>query len=206
MPLVRTTSAAQDKAPPESRVLLLERLAGSDMGERRRAARALAREPDAVPALAARLECEPEPSVRDALFGGLVDIGGTLAADLVARLVRSEDASVRGGAIEALKRLGDDAVPALDVLLSDTDPDVRILAIEVTRAWPSALAVPRLQRIFESDPHVNVCGAAVDVATEIGTGELVEALTSLRARFAGVPFLIFAVDVACSRIDAERDA
>jgi HEAT repeat protein len=116
--------------------------------------------------------------------------------------VRSEEASLRGGAIEALKRMGEDAVPVLDALLDDPDPDVRILAIEVTRAWPAELAVPRLLHLIEDDPHVNVCGAAVDVATEAGTDELLPGLAALRTRFPDEPFLMFAVDTACSRIQA----
>jgi len=202
MPLVRTTAVAPPVAQRESRHLLLEQLAGSDSGQRRHAARALAHDPDAAPALAARLQAETEPNVRDALFASLVDIGGTPAARLIARLLQSVDAGLRGGAVEALKRLGDDAISVLDALLDDPDPDKRILAIEVTRAWPSRLAVARLRRVFENDRHVNVCAAAVDVATEVGTGELIEALSALSARFPSEPFLVFAIDVARSRIQA----
>jgi HEAT repeat protein len=208
MPLVKATAAASDTVVAEPRELLLERLSGNDVDERRRAARALSRDPDAASALADRLESEPEPGVRDAIFGSLVIIGGTLAAGLVAPFLRSADANLRGGAVEALKRLVGDAVPVLDALLGDPDPDVRLLVVEVARAWPSELAVPRLRRVIENDLHVNVCGAAVDVATEVGTAELIEPLAGLRARFAGEPFLIFAIDTACSRILAagERDA
>jgi HEAT repeat protein len=186
--------------PGETREQLLAALSGLDVDGRRHAARALSRDPDAAAALAARLENETEPEVRDALFGSLVEIGGTRIAELVAPLLRSSDAGLRGGAVEALKHLRDFAVPVLDALLGDSDPDVRILAVEVTRAWPGKLAVPRLRQVIEHDPHLNVCGAAVDVATEVGTGELVAALSQLPARFADEPFLLFAVGVACSRI------
>jgi HEAT repeat protein len=205
MALVRAAPEAPKTAPSESREALLEQLAGSDIDKRRRAARALSRDAGAVAALADRLEYEPESVVRNALFRSLVDIGGTMAVDLIARLLRSDDASLRGGAVEALKLLGDEAVAALDGLLSDPDPDVRILAVEVTRAWPSALAVPRLRRVLENDTHVNVCGTAVDVATEVGTGELVQTLADLRTRFPDQQFLLFAVDVACSRIRASDE-
>jgi len=153
-----------------------------------------------LPALAARLESEPEPEVREALFGSIVDIGGPCAADLVARLLRSEDAGLRGGSVEALKGMGEGAIAVLDELLGDPDPDIRLLVVEVTRAWPSPLAVPRLRRVIECDPHVNVCGAAVDVATEVGTDQLIAPLKGLRVRFADEPFLQFAVEIACSRI------
>lgn len=200
MPLKRALDAAPQAAPDEPFALLLEQLASPDVGERRRAARGLGNDPNAAFVLAAQLESEPELSVREALFGSLADIGGAPVAELVAPLLRSADAALRGGAIETLKQLGEAAASTLDDLLGDPDPDVRLLAIEVTRAWPSALATPRLQRIFESDPHVNVCGAAVDVATEVGDSALIAALEGLRARFADEPYLAFAIDIACSRV------
>lgn len=209
MAFVRAAATqAQPPAPRESTAALLGLLAGGDAGERRRAARILGDDAGNVLGLAARLELEADAGVRDALFGSLVRIGGIQTAGLIAALLRSADASLRGGAIEALKRMRDDAVPALDALLGDRDPDTRLLAVEVTRAWPSELAVPRLRLVFENDPHVNVCGAAVDVATEVGTPDLLPALAGLRRRFARDQFLVFAVDVACSRIRAasETDA
>jgi HEAT repeat protein len=199
MPLIRPAEATPD-ATAEALKLRRDQLAGNDVDERRRAARALSGDPAAASVLAARLECEPDPRVRDALFGSLVDIGGTQAAELVAPFIRSDDASLRGGAVEALKHLGSVAAAVLDALMSDSDTDVRILAIEVTRAWPSELASPRLLRVFEHEPHVNVCAAAVDVATEVGTKDLLVALDGVRLRFASEPFLVFAVDIACDRI------
>lgn len=200
MAFVRAAAVAAPVVVEEPTEVLVRMLSGDDVGERRRAARSLARDPDNVLVLASRLDKERDPGVLDALFGSLVRIGGARTAGLISGLLRSDDAGLRGGAIEALKRMRDDAVPALDALLGDNDPDTRLLAVEVTRAWPAALAVPRLRNVFENDPHVNVCGAAVDVATELGTRELLASLAGLRARFASDQFLVFAVDVACSRI------
>jgi HEAT repeat protein len=200
MPLVRPSSATSALTTRDSRELLLERLVDGDADDRRRAARALSREPNTQSILFDRLECEPEPHVRDALFTSLVDIGGTDVAGLVGKMIRSPDAALRGGAVEALKNLGDDAVPVLDELLGDPDADVRLLAIEVTRVWTKALAFPRLRRIIENDQHVNVCAAAVDVATEVGTEELLAPLTALHVRFSDEPFLTFAIDIARDRI------
>ena len=207
MPLIRSAAVPQDTIA-ETRELRRDQLDGNDVHERRRAARALSGDPAAASVLAARLECEPDPRVRDALFGSMVAIGGTRVAELVAPFIGSDDAGLRGGAVEALKSLENDAVATLDALMSDPDVDVRILAIEVTRAWPSALAIPRLLRVFEREPHVNVCAAAVDVATEVGTSDLLEALQVLRSRFASEPYLLFAVDIASDRIcgNPERGA
>lgn len=200
MPLIRASTVAAPASQPESRDLLLAQLASSDAGLRRHAARTLAPDSGAAPALAAQLEVETDRSVRDALFTSLVGIGGTPAARLLARLLRLADAGVRSGAVEALKRIGDAAVPVLDALLDDPDPDKRLLSVEVTRAWPSRLAVPRLRRVLETDPHVNVCVAALDVATEVGNCDLTAAIAALPARFPKEPFIVFAADVARARI------
>jgi HEAT repeat protein len=200
MPLVKAADPVADVALRRSFEGLLDQLGGADGDKRRAAARALSQYPDPADTLAARLQVEPDSHVRDALFGALVEIGGPQAAARVAPFIRSLDPGLRGGAIDSLKRLGPASSGALDTLLDDLDPDVRLLAIEVTRGWASDLAGPRLRRIFECEEHVNVCGAAVDVATEVGDPGLIEPLIGLRARFTHEPFLVFAVDVALSRI------
>ncbi len=137
MPLVRRTdpattseltAAPPPQPPPESRELLLKWLAGRDADARRRAARALSRDPDAAPMLAARVAVELEPAVREALFDGIVGAGGMPAADLLAPLLRSPDAGLRGGAVEGLKQLMEAAVPAIDALLGGaaTTPGHRV--------------------------------------------------------------------------------
>jgi len=202
MALVRANAPELRIERSEDAVSLRLLLADGDADARRHAAHALCRMPDTAGCLAGRLDIEPDDRVREAIFASLVAIGGEPVADLVAPLIRHENAAVRGGAIEALKLLDDDAVAALDDLLEDPDSDVRVLAIEVTRSWPPALAAPRLRRIIETDPHVNVCGAAVDVATEVGTEMLLDGLARLRERFAHEAFLVFAADIAILRIDA----
>ena len=213
MPLVRAAITIPEPAT-QSRETLLARLDGTDANARFRAARALAcdpgaRDPGTLAALAARLDEEPDAAVRDALFASLSDIGGAEAAGLVAQLLHSADAGLRGGAIEALKRMDeDDAEAALDLLLDDSDADIRLLAVEVLRAWSGARAAPHLQRIVEEETQVNVCGAAIDVATEVGTEALIPPLQRLAARFGDDPFLSFAAGIACDRIraDARRGA
>jgi HEAT repeat protein len=207
MPLVRTApspSPPPKKAPRVSRKAELERLGSADAPARRAAARALSGVAAAAPALAARLADEADPSVREALFASLVAVGGAKAATLVAPFLKSDDAGLRGGALEALQLLDADAVPVVDDLLADADADLRILVVEVLRGWPGELATPRLQRLIEGDPHVNVCGAAVDVATEVGTDALLAPLAALRARFPGEGFLAFAIDIARTRIGGRQ--
>jgi HEAT repeat protein len=211
MPLVRAAvttpqpaaTPSPTQSPTQSRETLLAQLGGPDADGRRQAARALASDPGAVAALAARLDAEPDAAVRDALFASLSDIGGAEAAGLVAPLLRSDDAGLRGGAIETLKRMGEDAEAALDLLLDDPDADIRLLAVEVLRVWSGARAAPRLHRIVEDETEINVCGAAIDVATEVGTEALIPPLQRLAARFGDDQFLSFAAGIACDRIRAD---
>ncbi|NKE46299.1 HEAT repeat domain-containing protein [Roseomonas frigidaquae] len=196
-------AAVPGLAPPPAATVeeRVARLADADPTVRRLAARSLADAPVAAAALAARIEDEADLRVREALFGSLVSIGGTDVAALMAPFLRSQDAGLRNGALESLKQIGAESCrAAIDALVVDASPDVRLLAIEVTRAWPGPLAEPLLRQLIETDPHVNVCGAAVDVATELGSAALLAPLAALRARFVDEPFLAFAVDVARARI------
>jgi HEAT repeat protein len=177
-----------------------DQLGSTDARLRREAALALSGDRTATHSLVARLGVETDSNVRAALFSSLVAIGGTRTATLVAIFLRSDDPGLRNGAIEALKQFYIAAAPAVDALLDEEDSDLRLLAIEVTRAWPGRLAVPRLLRVIEHEQNVNVCAAAVDVATELGTPELLGALARLRRRFADQPFLVFAADIARTRI------
>ncbi|OYV36599.1 MAG: hypothetical protein B7Z81_07175 [Acidocella sp. 20-61-6] len=181
-------------------------LGSPDARVRREAALALSGDRAAAHVLVARLGVETDNTVRAALFSSLVAIGGTRTATLVAIFLRSDDPGLRNGAIEALKQFHIAAAPAVDALLDEEDSDLRLLAIEVTRAWPGRLAVPRLLQVIEREQNVNVCAAAVDVATELGTPELLGALARLRRRFADQPFLVFASDIARTRIQtADRN-
>jgi len=54
--------------------------------------------------------------------------------------------------------------------------------------------------LIETEQHLNVCAAAVEVLAEVGTSAALPALRSCAARFAGTPFLPFAISIAISRI------
>lgn len=205
MPLIRIPLDALGANASDAAEFQPEAVVESAVDSRRRAARELPRDPASIPVIADCLAYEDDPRVRDALFGRIMDIGGTPAAELLGQLIRSDNAGLRGGAIEGLKRLKSASVAVLDMLMTDSDSDVRLLAIEVTRSWPCNLAMPRLRRVFDQETHVNVCIAAVDVATEVGTEDLLPSLDALQGRFADEPFLTFAIEVACARIRGDRD-
>jgi hypothetical protein len=201
MPLVRRAPAPP---PPEIDVTAAIRLLASAEPElRRQAVRVLGEVPantpqarEAAVILAQHLPGETATDVREAVFLAFTLLGGTETAALVGSFLRAEDAALRNGAVETLKRLGDAAIGTVDRLLSDPDPDVRLLSVEVMRNWPAREACPRLQRLLTEEAHINVCGVALDITMAAGDASLLPALDLCRKRFAGQFFVQFAIDSA----------
>jgi HEAT repeat protein len=85
-------------------------------------------------------------------------------------------------------------------LLSDGDSDVRLLATELARNMNASDATGLLCDLIEREQHPNVCAAAIEVLTEVGTPAALPALEKCALRFADTPFLPFAIAVAIARI------
>jgi HEAT repeat protein len=200
MPLVR--KGAPPPPPSQSQSDAASRLVAGTTEERWAAARDLATEPTGVGALGAALGGETDPRVREAIFTGLVRHGGADALDAVLPHLRSDDAGLRTGALDALRAMPDAAAPRLSELLADSDADVRILACELVRYRPAAEAGALLAPVLARDREVNVCASAVDVLAEVGGPDILPALHTCAARFPDEAFLRFAIKVAADRIGA----
>ena len=193
MPLVRKTSAPPPPPPPNGG------LQSDKVSERWAAARTMTSADD-VEALRAALESERDASVREAILTSLCQIATPESAAAIIPAVRSDEASVRRGALDALISIPQAAASHLPALLSDTDPDVRLLSCEIVRALPSDDATRLLVEVLKNDAAVNVCIAAADVLADIGTMEAMDALAAAEARFPREAFLKFAVEAARERI------
>jgi hypothetical protein len=90
----------------------------------------------------------------------------------------------------------------LPQLLTDADPDIRLLACEIARRLPADEASRALVELIEREENANVCAAAVEVLAEIGGPPSLPALARCGARFPDDPFLGFAVKAASDRIGA----
>jgi len=211
MPLIKRGSASGTRLPTSaetppraaSHASLASRLADlrSAEAERRwRAARALGRDPEVVPALAAALRCEPVARVREAITTALLRIGTEASVAVLIDCLRCNDAGLRAAAIEALQALPTAVRPFVEALLADADSDVRILATELMRNMPERDVTELLCRLIEHEPHPNVCAAAIEVLTEAGTSDAIPVLEACSRRFAHDPFLPFAISVAIARI------
>ena len=175
-------------------------LGSADPEIRWRAARALAGQADSVAALGDALAAETVARVREAIMTALMRIGDEASVKMLLPYLRSEDARLRAAVIEALRALPDAVAPFMNSLLADSDADVRLLAAELVRNMPAPEATRLLSDLILREPLPNVCAAAVDVLAEVGTHDALPALRSCGERFAGTPFLPFAVSVAIGRI------
>jgi HEAT repeat protein len=146
------------------------------------------------------LQREEDSSVREIILTTLTQLGNAEAVAGLVNCLRSEDASLRNEAIEAMKLLPDEVAPIMGQLLKDPDPDVRIFAVNVLESLRHDQVEEWLNEVINHDAHVNVCAAAVDLLGEVGTLQSLEALNYLKARFPDEPFIRFATDLAIKRI------
>ncbi|TCZ64996.1 HEAT repeat domain-containing protein [Roseicella aquatilis] len=188
-----------ERAPRAPEALLATLRSGATRAERREAALDLTAMPETAGALAAALDEEDDPSVRDAIVTALIAIGTGTAAAGLAGLLRSKDAALRNAAIEALQQMGEAAGEHVERLLASPDPDLRIFAVNVIEVLRHASAGVWLRQVLEEDPEVNVGLAAVEVLTQLGGPEDVPVLRAFAGRFPNEPFVDFAVDLACRR-------
>ena len=168
------------------------------------AARALGGRAKAVPALADALSREHVPHVQEAIITALMRIGDEASVSTLLPYLRSQDPRQRSAVIEALQALPGAVLPFMASLLDDADPDVRILATELTRTLPEDDTTRLLCELLQREQHSNVCAAAVDVLAEVGTREALPTLRSCAERFAGTPFLPFAISVAIAQISGSE--
>jgi HEAT repeat protein len=197
MPLVRGGKGPASEGDPALHRAALD---SPDAESRWMAARALSGDVAAVPALAAALGRETVPRVRETIMTALMRIGNAASVAAILPYLRSQDAGLRAAAIEALQALPEAIAPFMAPLLSDGDSDVRLLATELARNMNASDATGLLCGLIEREQHPNVCAAAIDVLTEVGTPAALPALEKCAVRFADTPFLPFAIAVAMARI------
>lgn len=196
MPLIRRPSLPSE--PPAA--ITPASLTHGTSDERWAAARAAATQPGGVALLAAALAQERDPRVLEAIFTGLARAATAESAAALLPLIRSEDASLRAGALDALRAMPEASRPHLARLLADPDADVRLLSCELVRGLPEGEANRLLGDLLDRETEKNVAAAAVEVLAEIGQSEVLPALARCAERFAGDAFLTFSVKVATDRI------
>lgn len=181
---------------------LLAQLKNPDPGLRRWAARDLGVHAEAAEELGRALAGEREPAVREALFTSLSALANESAAEALVTLLRSEDAALRNGAIEALAGMPQAVAPSIERLLRDPDPDVRIFTVNLLGELRHTEVNRWLSQVLAQESQVNVVAAAIEVLAETGGAAERPGLLRVRERFADDPFIGFATELALERIEA----
>ncbi|MGH8320124.1 MAG: HEAT repeat domain-containing protein [Steroidobacteraceae bacterium] len=202
MPLVRKATPPASVQSP-SRTEVSAGLGSANPEERWAAARAAAQLPESAAALAAALPQETDPRIREAMFTSLACMGTRDAVTRILPMLRSNDAALRTGALDALRSAVTVAPEVLPQLLEDPDADVRILSCELARSLPGEEASRSLCTLLAHEPETNVCAAAIEVLAEIGDAAALPTLAQCARRFSSVPFLSFAIKLATDRIAAK---
>jgi HEAT repeat protein len=202
MPLIRRESPKEPVRAIDTSMLATALTNGTDE-ERWAAARSAGETSEGLSILKDALSKEKTSRVREAIFTALARIRTPESAEAVLPYLASDDASMRAGALDALRAMPAATAVHLARVLSDKDPDVRLLACELARNQRSEDASRLLGNLLATESQANVCAAAVEVVAECGGPELLPVLAECAARFPDDPFLAFAVQVASERIGSQ---
>jgi HEAT repeat protein len=146
---------------------------------------------------------EKSPRVREALLTSLARIATPASVETVLPLLRSDDASVRTEASDALLAMKEVAWPYLSALLQDGDTDIRILACGLVRNMPNEMVMRLCCELLDAEAEANVCAAAVEALAEIGGSEALPVLARCAERFRATPFLAFSIKIAIDRVRSQ---
>ncbi|MEK9711504.1 MAG: HEAT repeat domain-containing protein [Thalassolituus sp.] len=205
MGLKKSITQASEEAGEQERDCntLREELIADSATTRRWAARDIVNCPGASLLLLDQLIAETDSSVRQVILSSLTQLGDADSVEGLVSCLRSEDASLRNEAIEAMKHLPQEVSHIMASLLNDPDPDVRIFAVNILESLCHPDVEVWLRDVIHDDEHVNVCATAVDLLGEVGSEASLPALKALKERFPDEPYIQFAADVAIKRISGD---
>ncbi|RAN44253.1 hypothetical protein RB25_20590 [Herbaspirillum rubrisubalbicans] len=200
MPLNKSTGMSSASIPEVARATALASLQAADPALRRSAAQTLAGQPEAVPVILDALERESSLAVRTALLDSLAATPGDEAVQALAGCLRSEDAWLRNAAIDLLRGMPEQVAPVIAHMLIDPETDIRILAVGILDTLRHARVEDWLLQLIDAETEVNVCGAALEVLTTIGTPAAIGPVTTLMRRFSDEPYITFAGRLLLNRL------
>jgi len=202
MPLIRKARDQEIVVPPDL-LAIKEILETGTVDERWVAARSAYDITGGAKVLGEALARERDARVREAIFTSLARISTAESVELLVPFLRSDQSDLRTGALDALRAMKVIIAPYLQRLLADNDPDVRILACELSRSAPADEATRQLCALLESEHEPNVCAAAIEVLAEIDGAEALPVLARCEERFRAIPFLAFSIRLVADRIRSQ---
>ncbi|MEG1610285.1 MAG: HEAT repeat domain-containing protein [Bilophila sp.] len=145
----------------------------------------------------------PNPGIQEAAEDALRKIRGTAVVSAVAPLLRSEDASVRNSAMDILREISSDDIKAMQLLVQDSDPDIRIFAADILGTSESPMAVAILSEALFTDTEVNV---RYQICISLGELGFPEAAGTLSKALKDEEWVQFAAVEALAKIRADSCA
>ncbi|WP_342607035.1 HEAT repeat domain-containing protein [Vibrio tritonius] len=115
----------------------------------------------------------------------------------------SESPFIRNQAIELLQNAPELLAPYMSDLIHNSNPDVRIFAVDILGLLPHDGVPNWLREILRKETHVNVIGAAIDRITQLADPSLLEDVKQAQQRFSAVAYIQFACKVAIDRLTSE---
>lgn len=153
----------------------------------------------AIPALVRNMSSS-NIGVQEAVDRALRKIGGPAVVQAIIPMLRSENVPVRNIAMDILRELGKSDLAAVEKLLHDDDPDIRIFAADILGSMQSARVVAPLCTALLHDPEVNV---RYQAAVSLGTLAFSESARCLNTSLEDEEWVQFASIEALTKI---RDA
>ncbi len=154
---------------------------------------------EAVPMLSDHIKSR-NVGVQEAAEYALRKIRGSKVVERMLPYLHSEDSSLRNIAMDILREIGCDDVPALSPLLRHQDPDIRIFMSDILGHTKSRAAVGPLCEALLKDPEVNV---RYQAAMSLGTLAFAEAVEPLHQAMKDEEWVQFSVVEALTKIGAD---
>ena len=170
--------------------------------DRRLAVRGLSSLRDArvLPTLIALLSGEKDASVQELILQMLRTQGGDAVVNALVTFLRSDDAHLRNSVIDVLQQMPAEMGTHMEGLLVDSDPDVRIFAINIMASLEHASIPHWLETVITQDAHLNVCMTALDLLAETGDDGMCDSVNQLLTRFPDEPYVAFSVTQVKKRL------
>ncbi len=115
-------------------------------------------------------------------------------------MLKSDNAYLRNQVIIFIQNFGKEAKEFMKKLLSDSDKDIRIFAINILGDVRFDDSVDMLRYFLVQEGDINAMMTAVDYLGEIGNADDIELLESIKASHEDNPFVVFGVDMAVERL------
>ncbi len=182
---------------------LVEQLNAPCASQRRWAARDITHyHLKAVAPLLATLSEERSSTVQEALLVSLERLESTATADGLVALLHTRDTALRQRIVDTLQSMPRHVAPHIPPLLSHSDADIRIVALDIIRGISHPNITTWLEQTLINETDYSVMTHALDRLYTMGGLGLTQPLLDVKQRFTSCDYIHDVIDRTLSRIEA----